>query len=205
MSRTDSRKSRRILQNIPFLLAAFRGFAAITLGILLIFIPDKSFPLLANLMGGFWISSGLVLLHKDADLAKLIGMRTSIMMGLVGIITGLLVLTRPLTEQWLDHILVIELLGLVVLLTGILHTWGEIRISRFRRGKRTWGHLALGVFEMILGAMLLFSPLSLGLWTYAAATIWALVGGATILGSAVYDYVYSSAQSQEKTTNRDNE
>jgi hypothetical protein len=51
---------------------------------------------------------------------------------------------------------------------------------------------------MILGAMLLFSPLSLGLWTYAAATIWALVGGATILGSAVYDHFYSSPQSQEK-------
>lgn len=73
MQLQSAKKASKILNFNEVYLAVFRGFAAITLGILLIFIPDKSFPLLANLMGGFWISSGFVLLHKDADLAKLIG------------------------------------------------------------------------------------------------------------------------------------
>lgn len=140
-------------------------------------------------MGGFWISSGFVLLYKDADLAfQIIGKRTSRIMGLVAIATGLLVLARPFAEQFVAPKIVIQLLGSVVLLTGILHIWGQIRISRFRINKRTWGHFVLGLFEVILGLMLFVSPLTLSRWTYLAATVWALVGGATILGTAVYDF-----------------
>jgi hypothetical protein len=51
---------------------------------------------------------------------------------------------------------------------------------------------------MILGAMLLFSPLSLGFWTFSAAILWALVGGVTILGTAVYDHFHESPHPKEK-------
>ena len=204
MSQSESSKNPGVLQDIPFLIAIFRGMAALILGVLLFFIPDKSFPPLANLMGGFWLSSGLVLLHKDADIAfKEIGKRTSLIMGLVAIGTGLLVITRSFTEHWLDQGVVIRLLGAVVLLTGILHIWGELRISRFRINRLTLGHFVLGAFEVILGAMLLISPLSLGWWTYTAAMIWALVGGVTILGTAIYDHFHKPPSPKKKNVDRD--
>jgi uncharacterized membrane protein HdeD (DUF308 family) len=48
------------------------------------------------------------------------------------------------------------------------------------------GPLFLGVFEIILGAMLLFSTSDRGPIVYWTATLWALVGGTLIIGSAIY-------------------
>lgn len=39
--------------------------SALALGILLLFIPEQSFPLLANLKCGFWIASGFALLYRE--------------------------------------------------------------------------------------------------------------------------------------------
>jgi uncharacterized membrane protein HdeD (DUF308 family) len=45
----------------------------------------------------------------------------------------------------------------------------------------------LGIFEIVLGAMLFISPLAYGPPVYWTAMIWALVGGGMIIGSAVFD------------------
>lgn len=199
MAETSPSRMRRIVEDIPLLSGVFRGVAALFLGILLIFMPEKSFPLLGNLMGGFWLSSGLVLLHKDADRAfKVLGRRTTQIAGLVAIVSGLLVVLRRFLEGWIDQGLVVQMLGLVIFLTGILHMWGEIRISRFRISRLTWGHFVLGIFETILGIMLLLSPLSFGWPVYLAATIWAFVGGVTITVSAVYDHLQTRKENEEE-------
>ena len=52
----------------------------------------------------------------------------------------------------------------------------------------------LGIFEVIFGVMLLISPLSFGPVTYLIATIWAVVGGVTIMGTAVYDRIKAREQ-----------
>ena len=45
---------------------------------------------------------------------------------------------------------------------------------------------ALAVFEIVLGAQLIISPLEPGPITYWTATIWSLFGGAAIMGDALY-------------------
>ena len=58
---------------------------------------------------------------------------------------------------------------------------------RFRGLPRTWSWTAflLGVFEIVLGIMLVIEPLGRGPVIYFAASVWALVGGAILIGDAV--------------------
>ena len=188
MNQTQPTKKHKILEDIPFLIAIFRGITAVFLGIVLFINPDKSRVLLGNFMGLFWLTSGFLLLHKDADRAfKAIGKRTSIVLSVVAIVTGLLVVTRRFTEPWVGRGYLVQGLGLVILLTGVLHVIGELRAGLLRGSGTTIAHFALGIFEIIMGGMLFLSPLSFSPFMYLVATIWALVGGGLIIGTAVYD------------------
>jgi hypothetical protein len=75
--------------------------------------------LLFNFMGVFWLTSGIALLRQGADSG--LGSRTSRVVALVGILTGLIVFFRDVVRSWLEEVVVFELLGAVILLTGALH------------------------------------------------------------------------------------
>lgn len=200
MSLMERVKQHKLFQELPFINAFFRGLFAVFLGILLWINPDKSRELLGNFMGVFWLSSGFLLLFKQSDEAKqLLGKRIYRIIAVVAIFTGLLVVTRRFTEIWLDRALLLQVLGIVITLTGIMHVLTEVRIGLAERMGYRLAHLVLGIFEMVLGIMLLISPLSYGPLTYLIATIWALVGGVTITGTAVYDRYQAREQNKEAT------
>jgi len=198
MGLTERVEKHKILREIPFINAFFRGLFAVFLGILLWINPDKSRVLLANFMGFFWLSSGFLLLFKQSEEAsQVMGKRTSLIVGVVAVVGGLLVVSRRVTEKWLDQTLLVQVLGIVIILTGVMHIFGEYRAGLQERKGYRLAHLILGIFEVILGAMLLISPLSYGPLTYLVATIWALVGGVTITGTAVYERIKARKQKQE--------
>ena len=177
-------------RNIGFWIALLRGFFAIMLGLILIFNPEKTRVMLFNFMGFFWLTSGIILIrHKSAMFGdqtdRLLGKRTSLVLGLVGILTGLLVISRSITGRWVEETVIYELLGAVILLTGVLHLFGEFRIDRVIKLKRTLAQKFLAIFEIVLGVMLIISPLDRSPIVYWAATIWALVGGGMIIVDAV--------------------
>ena len=127
---------------IGFWIALLRGFFAIMLGLILIFNPEKTKVMLANFMGFFWLTSGIILIrHTNAVFGKqtdrVLGKRTALVMDLVGILTGLLVVSRSITRRWVDEVVFFELLGAVILLTGVLHLFDEFRIGRVIKRKRT--------------------------------------------------------------------
>ena len=79
---------------VGFVIGLIRGILAITLGIVLVFNPEKTRPFLFNTMGLFWLTSGVVLIRhthpvfgrsEDGTLGK----RMSILLGAIGILTGL--------------------------------------------------------------------------------------------------------------------
>ncbi|GAG49764.1 unnamed protein product, partial [marine sediment metagenome] len=115
-----------------------------------------------------------------------LGKRISIILGVVAILAGLLVISRVFTRQVLPEGVVIQVLGVVILLTGILHLLGEFRIGRYIKQKRTTAQKFLAVFEILLGALLIYSPLELSPVVYWAATAWALIGGGLIISDAIY-------------------
>ena len=174
-------KKHRGRQIIVFGLALYRGVLAIVLGIVLIFYPAKSQNLLMNLMGFFWLSSGLVLIHQERGS----GQRMSWVVGLVGIFAELAVVFRNIARRWVPEIAVVELLGAVILVTGVLHMLGQFRHSGVfrRRDKRL--HVVLGLLEIILGILLILSPLERGPIIYWTATIWSLIFGGLVIGGAL--------------------
>ena len=171
-------------QIIVFLIALYRGVLAIVLGIVLIFSPSKSESLLFNVMGFFWLSSGFALIRRP-DTKRVMGNRMSWVAGLVGIFTGLLVVTRNITRQWVPEFAVFELLGAVILFTGVLHTLGEFRLGGVIKRRHETLNFLLGLFEVVLGLVLILSPLEHGPITYWMATIWALAFGALVIGDAL--------------------
>ena len=192
----DHHKSGR---NIGFWISLLRGFFAIMLGLILIFNPEKTRVMLFNFMGFFWLTSGILLIrHSSAVFGdqtdRLLGKRTALVMGMVGILTGTLVISRSITRGWVDEVVFMELLGAVILLTGVLHLFGEFRIGRVIKRKRMTAQKILAVFEIILGGLVIISPLDRSPIIYWTATIWALIGG----GLIIYDALYQRAQAKRE-------
>jgi len=177
-----SNKARRI--NVPFWVTFVRGLLATLLGLALVFQPDKARPVLVNFMGMFWLASGIMSVRWGAR-----GQETKrpwpIIAGVAGIIAGLLAITRRLTAGVLSEMLILNLLGAVMVLTGIIHISGGFRIGRQER-HRTWASVLLGIFEIILGGLaLLAQSLEFGPAFYWSLTIWALAGGFLLFADAL--------------------
>lgn len=182
MSNQKQGGQNRSFQIFALGFALYRGVLAIALGIILIFSPDRSQNLLMNLMGFFWLSSGFALIRKE----QIFGQRKSWAIGLVAFFTGLLVVFRNLTRHWVPEIAVIELLGVVILLTGVLHMMGVFRLGGVLKRRHETLHFLLGLFEIVLGLVLILSPLERGPITYWTATIWALIFGGLVLGDILF-------------------
>ncbi len=183
VSKSSSGNWQHRLSNAVFWILLFRGFLAIALGLGLLMNPTKTETLLLNFMGFFWLISGVTLLFRtNTGLGK----QMSLVIGLVGTLTGLIVVGRNIIGAWLTENLLFQVLGAVILLTGVVHMMSEVKIRVRTPRRQTAYHFLMGVFEFIMGAMLLLSAFETGSRVYWVATIWALIGGALILSQALY-------------------
>jgi len=156
---------------------------AAILGLVLIFYPDKTLPMLANFMGGFWLVSGLMSLRWGVSGER--ERRLSLITGAIAVLAGLFTLLRKLVGSMLDEVIIIYILGGVIVLTGILHAAGGFRNREDLTRTWTWTSFVLGIFEIVLGGLLLASPLEIRSGVYLIATIWAFLGAFIILGDAL--------------------
>ena len=166
-----------------FWITLIRGLLATFLGIALIFQPDKTRPFLINFMGMFWLASGIMSLRWGASGRR--ARRLSLVAGIIGILGGILVLARDLASGFLAEDVVIYILGGIIVLTGIIHAVGGFRVGEETKRQRSWTSLLLGIFEIILGALLLFSPTDPGREVFLIASIWAFVGAFMLIGDAL--------------------
>ena len=171
-----------------------RGILAVALGLALLIQPDKARPMLGNFMGMYWLVSGLMSLRWGVRGERARGL--SVAAGVVGILAGVAMLGRFLSARWIAEDVIFYILGAVMALTGLMHVGGGFRAGKaepgwhaggLRQRLRAWPWTAalLGVFEIVLGIMLIVSPYGRGPWFYAAGMIWALVGGAILIGDAI--------------------
>jgi uncharacterized membrane protein HdeD (DUF308 family) len=164
-----------------FWIALVRAFMAVSLGLALLVQEEKTRPLLLNFMGIFWLVSGLLVLR--AIVAGRPHHRFGVVAALLGVGAGLAVLLRSELDVASDA-LVVVLLGLVILLTGILHALGGFEEEAGQQLRWRPG-LGIGVAEVVLGAILVASPLSEGRDFYWAASIWALCAGMVLIADAL--------------------
>jgi uncharacterized membrane protein HdeD (DUF308 family) len=173
---------------MAFWITLVRGILAVTLGVALLFWPDKARPILVNFMGMFWLVSGIVSLRWGARGERARGV--SLLAGAIGVLAGIGMLSRRFTQGIVGEEVLISVVGLIILLTGAMHIFGGFRtgpaethlLSQNR--KWSWTAFLLGLFEMVLGLLLVVEPLGRGPLVYFAASVWALVGGAILLGDA---------------------
>ena len=185
----DSQPSilERNAATITFLMGSGRGLSAIGIALLLFIIPDKSVSMLGNKMGFFWLFSGIALLrlNRDDPTLKAVGKKTSMLIAVAGIFAGLLMVTRRLTVQFAPEGSIVILLGVVMMLTGLIHLWSEWRVGGAASQSHRVLHALLGVFELILGLTLVISPLDRSRFTYMVVTIWALLFGILAIIEAI--------------------
>jgi uncharacterized membrane protein HdeD (DUF308 family) len=163
---------------LAFWVTLVRGIFAISLGVALVFNSDMARPILGNFLGVYWISAGIISMRWNAAGER--GGKLSLLTGLIGILAGLAVLTRTLTSSILDEYWVIATLGVVVMLTGFLHIFMGFRTRDGERHRR-WTSTLLGVFEVLLGAILFLEPMERGPILQIAAMGWALLGGSILM------------------------
>ena len=164
---------------MAFWVTLFRSILALILGLALLINQEFARPLLANFMGIYWISAGLISLRYGPSGER--GGKSHFLVGLVGILAGVAVIGRRVASNWLDERLVITALGGVIILTGVLHVFGGFRMADGIRHRR-WTSTTLGVFEILLGVTLLIEQTQInrpGL--QLALMAWALLGGAILM------------------------
>src|SRR5512139_4006444 len=108
-----------------FWITLTRSVLALALGLALILQPEKSRPMLVNFMGMFWLAAGLMSLRWSASGER--AQRWSMVFGVVGIVMGALVLGRFLLVQLVGEAPVLLLLGVIVVLTGLVHVFEGFR------------------------------------------------------------------------------
>jgi uncharacterized membrane protein HdeD (DUF308 family) len=174
---------------MAFWITLIRGMLAVTLGVTLLFWPDKARPMLVNFMGMFWLVSGIVSLRWGVHGERARGL--SLLAGAAGLLAGVGMLSRRFTQGMVGEDVLLSVIGLIILLTGVMHIVGGFRtgpeVRHLFSANRQWSWTAflLGLFEMILGLILVVEPMSRGPAVYSAASVWALVGGAILLGDAL--------------------
>lgn len=99
---------------------------------------------------------------------------------------------------------VITFLGVVIIITGLFHVWGEFRIGGVFTATHQVLHTIMGVFEIILGVMLVISPLGQSEATYWVVTIWSLVFGDLVIGEAIIQWLASREAAKKAAANETN-
>jgi uncharacterized membrane protein HdeD (DUF308 family) len=187
---------------MAFWITLVRGMLAVTLGVALLFWPDKARPILVNFMGMFWLVSGIISLRWGVHGEQAKGL--SLLAGAIGVLAGIGMLSRRFTQGIAGEDVLMSLIGLVILLTGLLHIFGGFRTGPVEthllseNRKWSWTAFLLGLFEIVLGLLLVVEPLGRGPVVYFAASIWALVGGAILLGDAVRLHKLQQAKPEVK-------
>ena len=168
-----------------------RSVLALTLGVGLILHPDKTRPMLVNFIGMFWLMGGLMGLRWSVSGER--ARRMSVVVGIVGIVAGALILGRYLLIQWLGEEPIVLLLGGIIVLTGLVHVFEGFRTGPDRRRQRSGTSTMLGVFEIVLGVVVLVWREEFGPVFYAVVVIWAFLAAFALLREALHQRARETA------------
>lgn len=132
-----------------------QGLAGIILGFFLLTEPAATLVALTTLLGFYWLFQGVLSLVQ-VFVDRSIPWIWSLLTGIVGIVAGLFVLRHPLFAALTVPTLIVIILGVQGLIMGLL----EI-ISGFKGGGI--GSFILGAINLLVGLLLLSSPLAAAL------------------------------------------
>jgi uncharacterized membrane protein HdeD (DUF308 family) len=157
-----------------------RGVFALLLGIAILIKPDHR-AMIANFIGVYWLVSGLLTIRWALTVRWIRGSRIGLAAGSMSVIAAVLVLLRHPFQHLISPGTLINVLGVAAVLTGSLRLLGAFEVER-RTGRRwTFGGLALGSVEVVLGFVLLLARGQNERVLAIAFAAWGLVGGSLLL------------------------
>jgi uncharacterized membrane protein HdeD (DUF308 family) len=159
---------------------AIRGAIAVTLGVLVIATGSHQ-AALVNFLGIYWLISAVLTIAWALRTRWQRGSRLGLVAGMIGVVAGLLVLGRHVLESVVSARFLIDALGVSAILTGTLRLGGAFEAERRTGRWWTFGGLALGSVEIVLGAIVLLAGSGNVRLITAAIAAWGLIGGTLLL------------------------
>ena len=156
-----------------------RGVFALALGLgLFLPIVDSTNNLL-NFMAMYWLFSGISSISWGLRGARRKGLW--FVAGIMGITGGSVILLRPRTAPIIAPEAFPVMLGVIALLTGLVHVFGGFQSRHSKEREWTLSSFLLGITEIGLGVLILATledPHRALIWVAAA---WATVGGVGLI------------------------
>ena len=150
-----------------------QGFAGIIIGLMLITEPGATLVALTTVLGFYWLITGvLALVQVFVDRAT--PWIWSLLAGLVGILAGLFVLRHPLVAALTVPTVLIIILGIQGLVIGAVQI-----IGGFKGGGI--GPFILGAINVLVGILLLGSPVAAALAVPLVFGVLLLIQGAGLM------------------------
>ena len=157
-----------------------RGVFSLLLGTAVL-VTQGNRAMLANFIGVYWLLSGFLTLRLALTVRWLRGSRIGLAAGSVSVTAAVLVLLRQQLQHLISANTLINVLGVAAILTGSLRLLGAFEIER-RTGRRwTFGGLALGSVEVVLGLVLFFAREGNERALTFVFAAWGLVGGSLLM------------------------
>ena len=150
-----------------------QGFAGIIIGLMLITEPGATLVALTTVLGFYWLIAGvLALVQVFVDRAT--PWIWSLLAGLVGILAGLFVLRHPLVAALTVPTVLVIILGIQGLVIGAVQI-----IGGFKGGGI--GPFILGAINVLVGILLLGSPMAAALAVPLVFGVLLLIQGAGLM------------------------
>jgi uncharacterized membrane protein HdeD (DUF308 family) len=157
-------------------LAMIAGITVFIVGLLLLIAPGMTLLALVQLLGAYWLVTGILALVSLCVNRTQWGWK--LVAGILGVIAGLVVLRHPLWSTVLVPTMLVIILAVDALIMGVTQL-----IHAFSGGGFSLG--LLGILNIIFGAILLFRPLIGVAALPIVLGIFAVVGGIFIFFRAL--------------------
>src|SRR5260370_42306654 len=152
----------------PWWLVMLAGIAAFLVGLLLLISPGMTLLVLVQILGTYWLVTGILsLVHLCID-RTLWGWK--LVSGVLGVLAGLIVLRDPLWSTIFVPTVLVIFLAIEALIMGITQIMHAFSGGGF-------GLALLGILNIIFGIILLFNPLVGVLALPILLGIFAVIGG----------------------------
>ena len=150
-----------------------QGLAGILLGVMLITAPGATLVVLSTFLGFYWLITGvLALVRVFAD--RSVPWLWSLLVGIVGILAGMFVVRHPLLAALTVPTALVIILGVQGLVMGVLEIIGGCKGGGL-------GSFVLGVINVLVGLLLLGSPVAAALAVPVVFGVLLLVQGVGLM------------------------